>query len=195
VVLGAGLDTSAYRGPRGGLRMFEVDHPATQAEKRERLRAAGIAIPERLAFVPVDFERQTLSEELERSGFDLGAAAFFTWLGVVPYLTREAFLGTIDFLARRPAGSGVVFDFAVPRDGLDADQRSAFDAIARRVAAAGEPFRLFLDPEELAGELRRRGFARAEVLDDARINALYFAGRADGLRVGGGLGRLLGAET
>src|SRR5271163_1639382 len=89
VVLGAGLDTFAYRNPHLGLRIFEVDHPATQAWKREQLQAARIAIPTSLTFVPIDFERQTLAAGLEQAGFDAGAAAFFSWLGVTPYLTRE----------------------------------------------------------------------------------------------------------
>jgi methyltransferase (TIGR00027 family) len=89
VVLGAGLDTFACRNPDStNLRVFEVDHPATQAWKLERLQAAGIAIPQSLKFVPVDFERQTLAAGLEQGGFDSGSPAFFSWLGVTPYLTR-----------------------------------------------------------------------------------------------------------
>src|SRR3984957_6851470 len=95
VVLGAGLDTFAYRNPHPGLRVFEVDHPSTQAWKREQLQAAGIAIPAALTFVPVDFERQTLADGLERGGFDDRAAAFFSWLGVTPYLTRDACMSTL----------------------------------------------------------------------------------------------------
>src|SRR5271168_1087136 len=90
VVLGAGLDTFAYRNPHAGLRVFEVDHPATQAWKREQLQAGEIAIPASLTFVPIDFERQTLAAGLDQAGFDTRAAAFFSWLGVTPYLTREA---------------------------------------------------------------------------------------------------------
>src|SRR5271169_4489280 len=85
LVLGAGLDTFAYRNPHPGLRVFEVDHPATQAWKREQLQEASIPIPPSLTFVPVDFEQQTLADGLERSGFDLNASAFFSWLGVTPY--------------------------------------------------------------------------------------------------------------
>ncbi len=70
VVLGAGLDTFAYRAPRGGLRIFEVDHPATQVWKREQLKSAAIPIPESLSYAPVDFERETLGEGLKRAGFD-----------------------------------------------------------------------------------------------------------------------------
>ena len=89
VVLGAGLDTFAYQNPYPNLRVFEVDHPATQAWKRERLSLAGIAVPSSLTFAPVDFERQTLEDGLSRAGFELREPAFFSWLGVTPYLTRE----------------------------------------------------------------------------------------------------------
>jgi len=85
VVLGAGLDTFAYRNPFGGrLRVFEVDHPATQAWKRRRLAEAGIAAPGDLIYAPVDFERENLSEQLARAGLDPGVRTFFTWLGACP---------------------------------------------------------------------------------------------------------------
>jgi methyltransferase (TIGR00027 family) len=87
VLLGAGLDTFAYRNPYDQLRVFEVDHPATQEWKRELLRRSCIAIPDSLTFTPVDFETQSLAELLAETGFDRTAPAFFAWLGVVPYLT------------------------------------------------------------------------------------------------------------
>src|ERR1035437_6103091 len=91
VVLGSGLDTYAYRGAmRDRLRIFEVDHPATQAWKRQRLAEADIPLPGTLTFAPVDFERETLGEGLAAAGFDPAQRSFFTWLGVVPYLTEEA---------------------------------------------------------------------------------------------------------
>jgi len=193
VVLGAGLDTFAYRNPHSGLRVFEVDHPATQAWKREQLRAAGIAVPRDLTFVPVDFERQTLADGLAQSAFDAQAAAFFSWLGVTPYLTHEACMTTFDVIARMPVGSGVVFDFAVDRKLLNLGQRMALDALSRRVAAAGEPFQLFFAPAQLQAELKKLGFHRTEFLPGVEINARYFHGRADGLRVAGGIGHLMAA--
>ena len=90
VVLGAGLDTFAYRNPFPNLHVFEVDHPDTQAWKRERLQHAEIAIPHSMQFAPVDFERDTLAHGLEAAGFRSSEPAFFSWLGVVPYLTRDA---------------------------------------------------------------------------------------------------------
>jgi methyltransferase (TIGR00027 family) len=192
-VLGAGLDTFAYRNPHPGLRVFEVDHPATQAWKREQLQAAGIEIPASLTFVPVDFEEQTLAEALGSSGFDASALAFFSWLGVTPYLTREACMTTLTFIASMLKGSGVVFDFAIDPMFLNAGQREAFDALSKRVAAYGEPFQLFFNPEKLVNDLKTMGFSRAEFLGREQLNARYFKDRADGLSVRGGLGHLMRA--
>jgi methyltransferase (TIGR00027 family) len=193
VVLGAGLDTFAYRNPHPSLRVLEVDHPATQAWKQGQLQSAGIAIPPSLTFVPVDFERQVLGDELRQAGFRENEPAFFSWLGVTPYLTHAAFTTTLSFMAKRPAGSGVVFDFAIDRKLLNPGQRIALDALASRVAAAGEPFQLFFDPARLQEELKGLGFRRSEFLDGEQLNARYFKDRTDGLRVRGGLGHLMGA--
>jgi methyltransferase (TIGR00027 family) len=193
VVLGAGLDTFAYRNPHPGLQVLEVDHPATQDWKREQLRAAGIAIPAALTFVPIDFERQTLADGLGQAGFDACAAAFFSWLGVTPYLTRDACMTTLSFVAKTPAGSGVVFDFAVDPALLNPGQRQALDALSERVARYGEPFQLFFDPGKLQDELKGMGFHRTEFLQGKELNARYFKDREDGLLVRGGLGHLMGA--
>jgi methyltransferase (TIGR00027 family) len=193
VILGAGLDTFAYRNPHPELHVFEVDHPATQAWKRQQLSEAGIPIPKSLTFVPVDFERQTLQAELQRFGLNFKAPAFFSWLGVVPYLTRQACMSTLSLIATMPAESGVVFDFAVDPALLNAGQREALDALSRRVAAAGEPFQLFFDPAKLRNDLTGLGFHRTELLQGAQINERYFKDRADGLLVRGGLGHLMSA--
>lgn len=183
VVLGAGLDTFAYRNPHSGLWVFEVDFPATQEWKRELLGEAGIALPEELRFVPLDFEHQTLAEGLAEAGLDRDAAAFFGWLGVVPYLTPEAFRATLDVIAQLPAGTGLSFDYAVAPERLSAVGRKAFDALAGRVAAAGEPFQLFFTPEEMAAELGWAGFGRYEQVDSDDLNERYFKDRADGLKL------------
>jgi methyltransferase (TIGR00027 family) len=193
VVLGAGLDTFAYRNPHQGLRVFEVDHPATQVWKRQQLRATGIAIPASLTFVPIDFEKQTLADGLEHSGFDANAAAFFSWLGVTPYLTREACMTTLSFITNLPTGSGVVFDFAVDPALLNAGQRQALDALSKRVARYGEPFQLFFDPAKLRDELKQMGFQRTEFLQGKELNERYFKDRKDGLLMRGSIGHLMGA--
>jgi methyltransferase (TIGR00027 family) len=186
VILGAGLDTFAYRNPHphGVLHVFEVDHPTTQTWKRARLKEAGIPLPNDLTFAPVDFETQTLSERLVGAGYDSGKCTFFSWLGVTEYLTTEAVMTTLRFIASAPVGSGVVFDYVLSPSLLTPVQRSRFDAIAQRVASAGEPWQTFFDPGLLAMDLRTMGFGYSEDNGPEEINARYFDGRKDGLRVG-----------
>lgn len=125
VVLGAGLDTFAYRHPYegDGLRVFEVDHPSTQEWKRERLAAAGIPEPASLTFVPVDFESTKLPDGLAAAGFDASSPAAFSWLGVVQYLTDAAVYATLDLIAALPAGSDVVFDYSEPPEEMAPEAR------------------------------------------------------------------------
>jgi methyltransferase (TIGR00027 family) len=197
VVLGAGLDTFAYRNPypESLLHVFEVDHPATQGWKRRRLAAGRISIPESMTFAPVDFESQTLAEGLARVGFRTDRQTFFSWLGVVPYLTGSAVMETLKLVASMPAGSEVVFDYALPPASLSWVQRFAFNALASRVAARGEPFQTFFDPAALAGELRQMGFGDVEDLGMEAMNERYFKGRADGLRISGGLAHVMKARV
>ena len=191
VVLGAGLDTFAYRNPYPGLRVFEVDFPATQQDKRAMLAEAAITVPGSLTFVPLDLEHHTLAEDLAAAGFDADRPAFFGWLGVIPYLPLETFRATLCTIARLPADSGVGFDYALAPETLSTAGRTAFDALAGRVAAAGEPFQLFFTPEELERELRRAGFKRFEQLDYQQLNERYFRDRVDGLKLSAvGLGML-----
>jgi methyltransferase (TIGR00027 family) len=196
VLLGAGLDTFAYRNPwrSAGLDVIEVDHPATQEWKRARLNEAGIKIPEEMTFAAVNFETHALDARLQEVGFRRTSTAFFSWLGVTPYLSRPAFDATVEFVASLPSGSGVVFDYARERSLLSPLQQLALDALAERVARAGEPFQLFFDPAVLRRDLERLGFRNIEDLDGDEINARYFAGRADGLAVSGG-GHLLYARV
>ena len=190
LVLGAGLDTFALRNPYPGVRVYEVDHPATQVWKRERLQSAGIAVPESATFVPVDFEVQSAAQELQTAGFNDQRPTVTAWLGVVPYLTAEAFAGTLGLLGSLPPGSPVVFDYAQPREALPPLEQLRHDSLAARVAQAGEPFQLYLTPAQLAAELRRHGLAVTDDFGAAELNARYFAGRSDGLGLRGSGGRL-----
>ena len=186
VLLGAGLDTSAYRNRHESLVVFEADHPATQAWKHARLEETKIAAHARVVYAPVDFTCETLSEGLTRASFDFSRPAFFTWLGVTPYLTREAISATLSFVASLPRGSEIVFDYAGPIGNHDAKLRARLEAMAARVAAAGEPFRSFFDPGELVELLKQAGFTHIEDSDSAALNARYFANRSDGLMLRGG---------
>jgi len=197
VILGAGLDTFAYRNPysQADLRVFEVDYPATQQWKRERLAAAAIAIPAGLTFAPVNFEQQALADGLREAGFDATQPAFFSWLGVTMYLERETAMSTFRFIASCGQGSGVTFDYIVPPEMLNWVGQLVLRATERRVARAGEPFRTYFAPEILRAELSAMGFRAIEDLAGADVNKRYFKDRTDGLRVPGRLGRFMTAET
>jgi methyltransferase (TIGR00027 family) len=159
VVLGAGLDTFSLRNPFAdlGVRVFEVDYAATQSWKRERIEAAGLVEPQSLIFAPIDFERESLSEGLTRVGFRLDQPAFFQWLGVVPYLTREAISSTLNFISKVPQAV-VVFDYAEPFQNYPVERRADVIATAGRAAARGEPWLSLFDPAELLELLRGGGF-------------------------------------
>ena len=187
VVLGAGLDTYAYRSTLGDrLHIFEVDHPATQAWKRERLEYAAIPIPSSLTFAPMDFERQTLAEGLAAAGFDPAHQTFFTWLGVVPYLTEEAVWLTLGFIASLPNGAHVVFDYSEPPASLSAEMRVSHERRAARVAELGEAWVSYFEPDRLRAGLLALGFSQVEDLGPPQIAARYFPNRVLTVRDKGG---------
>lgn len=175
VVLGAGLDTLAYRTQLADrLRVFEVDFPATQARKREMLAAAGIAVPATLTYVGIDFERQTLAEALGAAGFAANERSFFSWLGVVPYLTEAAIFSTLAYIARLEGGAGVVFDYVNPPASVVPAGRAANQALAERVAAAGERFQSNFDTAQLCAKMSATGFRSVDDIAPERIAARFF---------------------
>ena len=186
VVLGAGLDTFAYRNPHAnrGLKVFEVDHPATQRWKRARLEEVGIPLPPTLTFAPVDFETQDLSAQLQKAGFDFGRPAFFSLLGVVIYLTEAAAMQSLGIVSRCAPGTEIVFEFSLPASRLSDTARASRQEAMARVAAIGEPWITFFDPEPLAGQLRALGFTGVDMLTPEDANRDYFTGRVDRLRIG-----------
>jgi methyltransferase (TIGR00027 family) len=173
VVLGAGLDTFSLRNPHAGVRVFEVDYPATQEWKRERLEQAGFAMPDTLTFAPVDFERQSLADGLAAAGFQADCPAFFQWLGVIPYLTREAIAQTLDFIARVPE-SEVVFDYGEPFENYAEERRAGVMAVAESAAARGEPWLSQFDPAEISDMLRAAGFGGIEDLGMAALAERFY---------------------
>jgi len=195
LVLGAGLDTFACRNPYAEVRVFEVDHPATQAWKMKMLVGAGIVAPESARFVAVDFEKDSLRGRLKAAGFDERVPTVTAWLGVVPYLTTEGFRATMRLLARFTAGSEVVFDYSQPREVLPPVEQLMHDSLSARVALAGEPFQLFFTPEKLAEELEWLGMRVVEDLDSTAMTARYLAGRKDGLLLRGRAGRICVAAS
>ncbi len=188
LVLGAGLDTFAYRleGP-ADLRVFELDHPDTQRDKQRRLAAARIAAPAHLAYVAHDFEHGGLTEALVAAGFDPGRRSFVLWLGVTPYLSRQDTLATLGELAALPGGVEVVFDYGNPPETIgDARQRAYHDRMAAVVAAEGEPFRGFLETAALHADCRHLGYVEIEDLDRAALVAHFMPGRAEPPKPGPG---------
>ena len=185
VLLGAGLDSFGCRDALADVAVFEVDHPATQGWKRALLAEARLAVPPRLRFVPMDFERQDLHEVLAGAGFRLDRPAVFAMLGVTIYVDKAALLRTWATVAAMPPGTArLVFDYA--EDHADAPEavRAAREALARRVALAGEPWRTCFRPAELRALLLELGFRDVVDEDAGAMAARLFAGRADGLRPG-----------
>ncbi len=184
VILGAGLDSFAYRrlDLAKVLRVFEVDHPATQAWKRSRLREAGVELPPNLSLVPVDFEKQSLMDSLRTSGYRPELPGLFSWLGVTVYLTPDAIFGTLRTVAALSPGTEIIFEYAVPKELLD-EESQRFLARSMAVAAArGEPFQSFFEPAQLAEQVRKLGFAEVSDLGPDEMEARYFTDRTDALR-------------
>jgi len=185
VILGAGLDSFALRRPDllDRLRVFELDHADTQGYKLGRLEQLGVAHNSRVAYVAVDFERETVDAALARSSFSPEMPSFFSWLGVVAYLTREDVMRTLRALRNCAApGSLVAFDYPIPPERLAGEDRALFDEIRRGSAELGEARRDTHDPDALRAAVETLGYEQIEDLSSADHHARYFAGRSDGLR-------------
>ena len=172
VVLGAGLDTLSVRNPFPSATIYEIDHPATQAWKQQRLAESGMCAGDNVRFVPVDFEHEVLRDELDGAGFDFGAPAFFLWLGVVPYLTDTAVFGTLGTIAAI-GGSETVFDYANPLDQLSDEMAMAARARAKKAAEIGEPFLSYFDTAEPHRRLLETGATEIDDFGPERLAKLY----------------------
>lgn len=185
VIVGAGFDSFVLR--RRDLdqsfRVFELDHADTQRAKRQRLAALDVDLPSSVEFVPIDFERETLADALNRSTYQPTRPTFFSWLGTTPYLSNSATIDTLASIARFSAkGSEVVFDYMVPEETLtDADKR-LMERAKRFTARRGEPFMGVFHPDELAKVLRSIGLELIENLSASEQERRYFSDRYDGLR-------------
>lgn len=172
VVLGAGLDTLSVRNPFPDATIYEIDHPATQAWKQQRLAESAMRTGDNVRFVPVDFEHQVLRDELAGAGFDLGAPGFFLWLGVVPYLTDTAVFGTLGTIAAI-GGSETVFDYGNPLEQLSDEMAMAARARAKKAAEIGEPFLSYFDSAELRQRLTQLGASAIDDFGPERLAELY----------------------
>ena len=180
VILGAGLDSFGYRRKdlMDRLRVFEVDHPASQAWKRRRLQEIGVAEPRGLVFAPVDFERQTLDDGLNAAGFRFAEPAIFSWMGVTMYLTREAISATLHAVARCAGGSRLVMTYNLPASLMTAFDRHVSASVQNNVAiAASEPFISLFTPEEIEQLVERSGFVRVEHFGHDEARRTYLDGR------------------
>ena len=182
VVLAAGLDSSCLRrDPR--VRVIEVDHPASQRAKRERLAALGVPL-DGIEFAAVDFGREDLSDALARTSLDNSQPAFVSWLGVSMYLSLATARATWEQIrASVAAGSELVFDYPIPYEQLDPEVQEVVRQKIARLADSGEPrASTTWTPDDIARELAARGFALREDVGPAELDARYCAGRSDGLR-------------
>jgi methyltransferase (TIGR00027 family) len=189
LLVGAGLDTFAYRNPypNEGLRVFEVDHLGTQRWKQQLLAQARIGVPESLTFIAADFERDDLGNALRQAGFRADQPACVSWMGVTMYLTTDAVAATLRTVAGFAAGSRLCFDYRVPVTMLNPVERVINEVLEQRIAALGEPWLSTFDPTQLQSQLLDLGFSTAESAAPEDLNARYFARRKDGLRTGGGV--------
>ena len=188
VILGAGLDSFAYRrlDLAAVLRVFEVDHPATQQWKRARLRDLQVALPSNLTFIPLDFERHTLTDGLRAGGHRPDLPTFFSWLGVTHYLTEEAVFKTLRYVASLATGTEIVFQYFIPEALWNVEDHPILTLWKARRNAKGEPMEPVLslfEPSDLVARLRALGFTEVWDMGAEEADARYCAGRTDGLRV------------
>lgn len=176
ILIGAGLDTFAWRQPPGMnlAKVVEVDHPDSQQAKIKRVADSNMAHPANLVFAGINFEQETLLQGLVRHGISTDVPTFFSWLGVTMYLTEPAIDATLDALASFPAGSEVVMTFLQPSHTLEGKAKEMAENLALQVAAAGEPFISFFTPEQIEAKLRGKGFATVQFMTPEDSVARYF---------------------
>jgi methyltransferase (TIGR00027 family) len=182
VILGAGMDTFALRrtDTSSTLRIFELDHPATQSSKRQRISALGTMLPENLHFIPVDFTKEDLTDALKRSEYDPEVPAFFSWLGVTYYLPREVVLSVLSSISDlATAKSNIVFDYYNTDAFIEGKASRRMEGWKNFTRAAGEPIITGFDPSSLAEDIIGTGFSLKENLSPVDIEKLYFLGRSD----------------
>jgi methyltransferase (TIGR00027 family) len=184
VIIGAGYDSFALRRRdlSDSIRIFELDHPATQKAKRERLFELNVELPRNLELIPVDFEKETVAEALKRSSYIREVPAFFSWLGTILYLTRDAVFKTLrSLLSLAAPGSEIVFDYIIPDTLMDPKELKRFNKRRRLAAHLGEPMITYFDPDILVTEMEDFGFELIENLSPNERKVRYFGNRKDNL--------------
>jgi methyltransferase (TIGR00027 family) len=183
VILGAGLDSFAYRHPDliQRLTIFEVDHPLSQAWKRHRLGELHISVPRNVVFAAVDFETNSLRDGLQAAGFAFGKPAVVSWIGVTMYLAHDAIAATLDTVAGCAPGTRIVLSIDQPREVLDDDGRALLADVSGTAARLGEPFISLFRREEMEGLLRKHGFDSVGHFGAPDANLRYFGSTAIGI--------------
>jgi methyltransferase (TIGR00027 family) len=186
VLLGAGLDTFACRADLARrVRLFEVDRPATQEWKRERLRAAGLRTPANVSFVPFDFAEggaASLLERLSSAGLDIRRRVLVGWLGVTTYLTEEAVSRTLTALSGLAPGSEIVWDHMLPAPLRDAAGAEYAEAVGATAAEGGEPWTYCPTPRETVRCVRAAGLEPVEHVGQHDVLGGALRDRSDALR-------------
>ena len=184
VILGAGLDSLAYRRRdwQRTLQIYEVDHPAAQQWKQRRLAELGIAVPGNLTFIPLDLETGSLADALAASSLRRDEPIFFSWLGVTQYLSEGAVLETLRSVSSQSdSGSEIVFQTMLPRSSLNARDAAVVAAASQYAARRGEHWRTFFDSHALEARLREMGFNEVLHFGAREASIRYLRGRSDGL--------------
>jgi len=181
VVLGAGLDSYAYR-EKSGIAVYEVDRPASQADKRRRVEAAGLAPVTPLTYVAVDLSADRLLPALTSHGFDVTRPAMVSWLGVSMYLMASAFRSTLGELGQLAAGSQLVLDYLLPAGQRDEPGRVYVDAVAAATAERGEPWLAYYTPAQMRDELAGCGFTGIASVNQREALPAALWDRTDALR-------------
>jgi len=183
VILGAGLDSFAYRRGRAGrVRVFEVDHPASQQVKRAALAAAGIEVPGNVRYVPADLAVDPLVRCLAAAGFDAAAPAVVSWLGVTMYLSAEAVARTLAAVAGLAPGTELIADYLLPEDARDEAGALYGALVAQASAERGEPWRSCFTPDQMADLAARAGFGTVRAVSQRDAIPAGLWQRADSLR-------------
>jgi methyltransferase (TIGR00027 family) len=198
VILGAGLDTFAQRRPEFAQRLvvFEIDQPGPQAWKRQRLVELGFGVPTHLRLVPVDFEAgDAWWQRLTEAGFDPTRSAIIASAGVSMYLTKDAIAATLRQVASLAPGSTLLMSFMLPIEMVEPSMRAGVERAAEGARANGTPWLSFFTPPEMLALAREAGFAKVVHVSADELNARYFVGRSDGLRLPSNSEELLVATT
>ena len=181
VILGAGLDSFAYRRPdlEQRLKIFEVDRAEAQAWKRLRLGEMGVVIPPAVSFVPLDHETDDLRQSLVDAGFDLSAPAIVSAMALIQYLALPASERMLSLVGTFPAGTRLVMTYVVPTTELTELESAGLQWTMSQAEARGEPFLSLFGPQEMDDLIRRNGFRRVDHLGPHELRALYLSGRPE----------------